>query len=122
KSVSGLPDMSFGNMPIDGGNLLLSTDDAVSLGLSKQDSDIFLRRIYGSAEFIRGLVRKCLWIADENLPRATLVESVRKRIDGVREMRLKSKDSGTREMAARAHQFREMHGSESHTLIVARVS
>src|SRR5690606_36442715 len=35
KSVSGLPDMSFGNMPVDGGNLLLSADEADSLGLSK---------------------------------------------------------------------------------------
>ncbi|HEM7810509.1 TPA: class I SAM-dependent DNA methyltransferase [Burkholderia multivorans] len=122
KSVSGLPDMSFGNMPVDGGNLLFSADDAASLGLSKQDAETFLRRIYGSAEFIRGVVRKCLWIPDEKLPQALQIASIRARIDGVREMRLKSKDAGTRDMAARAHQFREMHGSESHTLIVARVS
>ncbi|WGQ36978.1 lactate dehydrogenase [Alcaligenes faecalis] len=122
KSVSGLPDMSFGNMPVDGGNLLFSADEAASLGLSKQDEETFLRRIYGSAEFIRGVVRKCLWIPDEKLPQALQIASIRARIDGVREMRLKSKDAGTRDMAARAHQFREMHGSESRTLIVARVS
>ncbi len=122
KSVSDLPDMSFGNMPIDGGNLLFSVDEAASLGLSKQDEETFLRRIYGSAEFIRGVVRKCLWIPDEKLPKALRIASIRARIERVREMRLKSKDAGTRDMAARAHQFREMHGSESRTLIVARVS
>ncbi|MBU9480146.1 class I SAM-dependent DNA methyltransferase [Burkholderia multivorans] len=122
ESVSGLPAMSFGNMPVDGGSLLLSADEAASLGLSKQDEEIFLRRIYGSAEFIRGVVRKCLWISDEKLPQALGIASIRARIDGVREMRLRSKDAGTREMASRAHQFREMYHGEKHTLILPGVS
>jgi len=122
KSVSGLPDMSFGNMPIDGGNLLLSADEVASLGLDKQDEDAFLRRIYGSAEFIRGTVRKCLWISDEKLPQALKIACIRARIDGVLEMRLKSKDAGTREMASRAHQFREMYCGHRHTLILPGVS
>lgn len=122
KSISGLPDMSFGNMPVDGGNLLLSADDAVSLGLSKQDEETFLRRIYGSAEFIRGVVRKCLWIPDVKLPQALEIASIRGRIDGVREMRLKSKDAGTNELASRAHQFREMYHGGKHTLILPGVS
>ena len=122
KSISGLPDMSFGNMPVDGGNLLCSADDAASLGLSKDDEDAFLRRIYGSAEFIRGVVRKCLWIPDEKLPQALQIASIRARTDGVREMRLKSKDAGTKEMASRPHQFREMYHGEKHALILPRVS
>ena len=122
KNVSGLPDMSFGNMPIDGGNLLFSADEAASLGLSKQDEETFLRRIYGSAEFIRGVVRNCLWIPDEKLPQALQIASIRARIDGVREMRLKSKDAGTNEMASRAHQFREMYHGEKHTLVLPGVS
>lgn len=122
QSIAGLPAMSFGNMPVDGGNLLLSADDAAALGLNKQDEETFLRRIYGSAEFIRGIVRKCLWIPDENLPRASKMTSILSRIDNVQEMRLKSKDAGTREMASRAHQFREMHHGETHTLILPGVS
>ncbi|CBL45681.1 Putative DNA methylase [gamma proteobacterium HdN1] len=122
KSVSGLHEMSFGNMPVDGGNLLFSAGEAVSLGLSKQDEETFFRRIYGSAEFIRGVVRKCLWIYDEKLSQALQIASIRERIDGVREMRLKSKDASTRNMATRAHQFREMHHGEKHTLILPGVS
>lgn len=100
------------------GKSLLSADDAVSLGLSKQDEETFLRRIYGSAEFIRGVVRKCLWIPDVKLPQALEIASIRGRIDGVREMRLKSKDAGTNELASRAHQFREMYHGGKHTLIL----
>ncbi|HBO8089650.1 TPA: lactate dehydrogenase, partial [Pseudomonas aeruginosa] len=84
--------------------------------------ETFLRRIYGSAEFIRGVVRKCLWIPDEKLPQALQIASIRARIDDVREMRLKSKDAGTNEMASRAYQFREMYHGEKHTLILPGVS
>jgi hypothetical protein len=122
KSISSLPDMSFGNMPVDGGNLLLSSDDVALLGLSKRQEEIFVKRIYGSAEFIRGVVRKCLWISDEKLPQALEISSIRARIDGVRDMRLESKDKGTKEMALRAHQFREMHHGENYSLILSGVS
>ena len=122
KSISCLSDMSFGNMPVDGGNLLLSPDDAAWLGLNKQSQETFLRRIYGSAEFIRGVVRKCIWISDNKLSQALQIESISGRIDSVREMRLKSTDSGTREMASRAHQFREMYYGNDHTLILPGVS
>lgn len=122
KSIAGLCDMSFGNMPVDGGNLLMSADEAANLRLTALDRDAFVRRIYGSAEFIRGLVRYCLWISDEQLERALSIEAVRARIDGVRAMRLASKDVGTKEMASRAHQFREMYEGKEHTLILPGVS
>ena len=122
ESIAGLGDMSFGNMPVDGGHLLMSASEVTSLGLAANDSDTFIRRIYGSAEFIRGLVRYCLWIPDERLGRALEIEPIRLRIDGVRAMRLASKDAGTRDMASRAHQFREMYEGERHTLILPGVS
>lgn len=109
ESVASLPEMSFGNMPIDGGHLLLSAHEAVALNLSASQRDTHLRRIYGSAEYIRGLVRYCLWIGDRHLSDALGIDTIRARLDGVREMRLASKDAGTREMAARPHQFREMN-------------
>jgi hypothetical protein len=122
KSIAGLCDMSFGNMPVDGGNLLMSADEAADLRLNSSDRDAFIRRIYGSAEFIRGLVRYCLWIPNQLLGRALEIEAIRARIDGVRAMRLASKDAGTQEMASRAHQFREMYEAKEQTLILPGVS
>ena len=122
ESISGFIDMSFGNMPIDGGHLLLSVDEVVALGLSKNESQKFVRRIYGSAEFIRGIVRYCLWLGDDNVEEALSVGPIRSRINDVKIMRLASKDAGTREMANRAHQFREMHCALRHTLITPGVS
>jgi hypothetical protein len=122
ESIAGLHDMSFGNMPVDGGNLLLSAGEVAELRLAATEKDIFIRRIYGSAEFIRGLVRYCLWIADDQLEAALAIAPVRSRIDEARAGRLASKDAGTREMATRAHQFREMNEAKTDTLILPGVS
>lgn len=123
RSISGLDEMSFGNMPVDGGHLLLSQGELGLLELTSEQKDAFIRRIYGSAEFIRGLDRYCVWIPDDAvLQRAIQVDGIRTRIEAVRLDRLKSKDSATREMAARSHQFREMHHAERHTLIIPGVS
>jgi hypothetical protein len=121
-SISGLTEMSFGNMPVDGGNLLFTSDQVAASGLTADEKKTFIRRIYGSAEYIRGLVRYCLWIPDDNLEVAVAIDSIRQRVDAVRTMRLASKDAGTREMAVRSHQFREMHHAKDHTLILPGVS
>jgi len=122
ESIAGLHDMSFGNMPVDGGNLLLSAEEVEELHLTESEKDTFIRRIYGSAEFIRGLVRYCLWITDDQLETTRAIAPIRRRIDEAHAMRLASKDSGTREMAVRAHQFREMNEAKAHTLILPGVS
>jgi hypothetical protein len=89
---SDLAEMSFGNKPVDGGHLLLSADEINALKLSSAQRKHFIRRIHGSAEFIRGLERYCLWIEDEHSSEACEIEPIRKRIEGVRAMRLASRD------------------------------
>ena len=122
RPLSGQAEMSFGNKPVDGGHLLLSRDEVDALGLTLEQHGHFIRRIYGSAEFIRGLERYCLWIEDAHLEEAMGIDAIRQRIEGVRAMRLKSRDSGANEMAARAHQMREMNIAQKWTIIVPRIS
>jgi len=121
-SIAGLHDMSFGNMPIDGGNLLLTSAEVDALGLTNEQRERFIRRIYGSEEFIQGKCRYCLWILDQFLSEAQNIPSIMQRIEGVKNMRLSSKDAGTQKMSVRPHQFREMHVGRSHTLVVPAVS
>lgn len=114
--------MSFGNKPVDGGNLLLSRDELAALRLNPQQKDRFVRRIFGSAEFIRGLERYCLWIEDAALKEALAVEGIAQRIERVRSMRLASSDKSARDMAVRAHQMREMNIAENVIITVPRTS
>lgn len=117
--VPPLSEMSFGNMPVDNGGLLLSSADRRALGSSAHG---FLRRAYGSAEYIRGSVRYCLWIHDDALEAALGMDGIRTRLLEVAAFRAESKDRGARAMASVPHRFREMHGATSHTLILPGVS
>jgi hypothetical protein len=114
--------MSFGNKPVDGGHLLLTGDEVEALDLTAAQRARFVRQIYGSAEFIRGIQRYCLWIEDAHLKEAIEIEPIRKRIEAVCQMRLASQDKGANEMAARAHQFREMNEAKRLIIAVPRTS
>jgi len=120
--LSNTTEMLRGNMPYDGGNLLLSADEVNTLGLTKEQHEKFIRRIYGSAEFIRGLSRYCLWIEDADLDEALAIEPVRQRVGGVRAMRLASRDKSANDMAARSHQMREMNIGKKQTVSMPCVS
>lgn len=120
--ADGLARMSFGNKPVDGGNLLLTRDDVLGLELTPAQRERFIRRIYGSAEFIRGIERYCLWIEDEHLDEAMQIPSIQQRIEGVRAMRLASRDKSANEMAGRSHQMREMRHGKRHIIVMPRTS
>ncbi|MFP4387183.1 MAG: type IIL restriction-modification enzyme MmeI, partial [Alphaproteobacteria bacterium] len=115
-------EMKFGNKPVDGGNLLLSKNEVSDLNLSKEQHERFIRKIYGSAEFIRGLQRYCLWIEDRHLEEAMSVDSIRRRIEDVREMRLASRDKSANDMAKRSHQMREMNIGKRQAIAMPCVS
>jgi hypothetical protein len=122
KPANRLHEMNFGNKPVDGGHLLLESSDLAALNLSSEQEKKFIRRIFGSAEFVRGLERFVLWIEDQNLDEAMQIEAIRKRVEGVRAMRLGSKDKSAQDMAKRAHQMREMNIGEFHTIAVPAIT
>jgi hypothetical protein len=122
KPANGLAGMNFGNKPVDGGHLLLTSDELDALKLNQHQKQRFIRRIYGSAEFIRGLQRYCLWIEDRHLEEALAIEGIRLRIEGVRTMRLSSRDESANDMAKRAHQMREMNIGNSHTIAIPAIT
>jgi hypothetical protein len=122
KPICPLPEMIRGNMPYDGGNLLLSPAEVGELGLDTQQRGKFIRRIYGSAEFIKGISRYCLWIEDDMIDEALSIPSIANRIEKVREMRLSSSDPSAREMSKRPHRMREMNEAADYTIVLPRIT
>ena len=122
KPICRISEMKFGNKPVDGGNLLLTRNEIDDLHISKEQQKKFIRRIYGSAEYIRGTERYVLWIEDVYLKEALKISSISERINGVKEMRLKSRDKSANKMAERSHQMREMNIGNNSVIIVPAVS
>lgn len=119
---SGLSSMERGNMPVDGGNLLLDDDELAGLKLDTCQKAKFIRRIVGSAEFIKGIQRYCLWIDDKDANEALAIPTIAQRVEAVKKMRLASRDSGARGMADKPYQFRENNISKFQTIVVPGVS
>ena len=120
--ISSIPRMDLGNAPYDGGNLILSREEVDELGLSADQKERWIRQLFGSAEIISGVPRFCLWISDNERSEAEQNLAIDGRIEHVRAMRAGSKDAGTRKMAERPHQFREMNGASDHTIAIPLVS
>ncbi len=121
KPIAGIAEMTFGNTPIDGGHLLMSANEMARLHLDSGQQLQFVRKIYGSAEFIRGLSRFCLWIADQDLDEAMSIPAIRQRIESVRATRLKGGKTA-QDIASRPHQFQRTSCALQYTLIVPGVS
>ena len=121
-SISKLHHMVRGNMPYDGGNLLLSKGELLNLKLTKSQEKMFIRRIIGAAEFIKSKVRYCIWVEEKNLNTANQISEFKTRFNSVKLMRLASTDKSANEMAKRPHQLREMNIGKRHAIITARIS
>lgn len=105
KPISGLDEMRFGNMPIDGGNMLLTLSEVHQEVQTNPNFAKFVRPISGSQEMIYGTPRFCIWVSDKQLPEAIRVDSIREAIEKVAASRAESKRAETRKLAEYPHRF-----------------
>jgi MmeI, DNA-methyltransferase domain/MmeI, target recognition domain/MmeI, N-terminal domain/MmeI, helicase spacer domain/MmeI, C-terminal domain len=110
--------MVLGNMAKDGGNLIMTQEDARAAVESDARVASFLFDFVGSQEFVKGFKRKCLWIEDHRLADAQKIPFVAGRLERVREMRLASKAASTRSSADQSHKFKQIQGGPHGTCII----
>ena len=123
KSMSGCSYMDLGNMPKDGGHLLLSGAEADEAVRCEPAIAKYVFDFVGSQEFVKGIVRKCLWIDDEQAEEAKRISIVAARLEGVRAMRLASDAESTRAYADRPHRFKQIQGRGlTSSIVVPKVS
>ncbi|PLX45963.1 MAG: lactate dehydrogenase [Hyphomicrobiales bacterium] len=123
KSISGLAPMITGSMPRDGGNLILSFEDAKNLQKSYPEIVGNVRPYVGTDELVKGNQRRCLWISDDDKEVAWTVPEISDRLQKVSEMRSASPLDSTQEFADRPHRFVYLAGeSHGHTIGIGGVS
>ena len=102
--------MMFGNMPRDGGGLLVMPEEAQRARVQDPTFARYLSPFVGSEDFIQGKSRYCLWISDADRDDAFASKEIRERLARVRAMRLESKAESTRDWAQRPHKFVQIQG------------
>ncbi len=122
KSISKFPEMVKGNQPTDGGNLILSSCEKDEILDLYPNSDIFVKKYYGSQEFLKGFDRWCIWITDQKKQTATGIPPINERIEAVKVTRLASKAPSTRKFSKGSHRFIQIQHEPGEALIIPSVS
>lgn len=120
--ISQLPKMILGNMARDGGNLILSTYEKNELLKQHPEANCYIRRLYGSREFIRGEERWCLWIEDKDIEKVKSIEFIRDRIQKVYNFRISSKAKTTNQYAKVSYRFAQCTDFKHSAIIVPSTS
>ncbi len=118
----GISKITLGNMAKDGGNLILHPAEMSELAANYPQARRFIKRLYGSQEFIKGVERYCLWIEDKDVPEAISIPPIADRIEKTKKMRLESDAESTRQYAQYGHRFKQIQNSGKNALIIPIVS
>jgi hypothetical protein len=117
------PVMTRGSSPIDGGNLLLTTEEKDELLLREPQAERWLKKYLMGDEFINGVERWCLWLENITAIELKSMPSVLARVEKVKAMRLASKKVATTELAKTPTIFGEIRRSKTNEyLAIPKVS
>jgi len=115
--ICNVPKMSFGNMPLDGGHLLLSNQEKIELILKEPNAEKWLKRVYGGDEFLNNKKRWCLWLENIQPKELKLLPEVLKRVEAVKRFRHASVAPSTRKFAETPSLFRDRRISKSYVVL-----
>ncbi len=116
------PAMDFGSKAADFGHLTLSEADRDELLQQHPGAASWVRPFIGSEEFINGTRRYCLWLKEVSANELRSCPWVMRRIEAVRDVRLKSVDANTRRWAEFPALFQADRQPTTDYLLVPKVS
>ena len=118
KSLSDIPEMQKGSIPVDGGNLIIEAEDYHHFIEKEPNSVKFIQRFLGAQEFLHNKPRYCLWLDKISPKEINEMPFVRERISKTREFRLKSTKAATRKYADMPTRFMEIRQPSTNYVLV----
>jgi hypothetical protein len=122
KPICDAPEMVFGNMPNDGGNLIVEANEYHEFLTKEPKAAKFIKRLVGADEFINNIPRYCLWLVDATPSELRAMPLVMARIERVKEGRLASKREATRKKADAPMLFGEIRQPDTDYIVIPSVS
>ena len=122
KPLCDVPAMIRGSSPIDDGNLLLTIEEKAEYLKHEPQGEKFLRPFMMGKDFIERKPRWCFWLVGANPSELKACPILLKRIEAVREFRLKSSKAATVQSADTPTLFGEMRPCESDYVAIPKVT
>lgn len=117
RALGNVPQMIYGNKPVDGGALIIENADYQDFISREPVSVKYIKRLMGAKEQINGTPRYCLWLKGVSPAELRKMPLVMDRVSRCRETRLASPDEGARKLADTPHLFRETYNPETAIVI-----
>ncbi len=117
-----VPEIVFGNMPNDGGQLLLEDNEKQFLLEKEPMAGKWIRPFLGAEEFINGESRWCLWLEGMNPQELRSLPEVSKRVAAVKRLREESPREATRDLAKFPTLFGERRQPKESYILIPRHS
>ena len=117
-----VPEMNYGSMPIDEGNLILSDEEKEEALKKEPEIIVAIKKYTGGDEFINNKKRWCLWL--QNIEPKVLKNSkfILDRIEKTKKFRLSSNREATNKLAEKPMLFGEIRQPNSNYIIIPKVS
>lgn len=122
KPICKVPVMTFGNMPVDDGNLIFTASEKEDFIKKYPETDKYFKKYVGATEFLNRTNRYCLWLKDIPAGELKRCPGIMERIENVRNFRLNSTAEPTKEKAATPYLFFHISHPSKDYLIVPKTT
>jgi len=119
--ICNVPKMAFGNMPLDGGNLIIDDNEKDDFLSQEPKAKPYVLPLISAREFLNNKKRWCLWLENINPNELRQMPKVLERVEAVKQFRLASKAPSTQKHAITPALFRDRNRPETF-IVVPRVS
>jgi hypothetical protein len=119
--ICDVPKMAFGNMPLDGGNLIIEDTIKNEFLTLEPKAEKYVLPLISAREFLNNKKRWCLWLENISPQELRQMPHVLKRVEAVKEFRLASVATSTQKHAVTPTLFRDRNRPKTF-IVVPRVS
>jgi hypothetical protein len=116
-----IPKMNFGNMPLDGGNLIIEDSEKEEFLRKEPNAKDYILPLVSAREYLNGKFRWCLWLENISPKELRIMPTIMERVEKVRIFRESSPAISTQKHALTPTLFRDRNRPNTF-IVVPRVS
>jgi hypothetical protein len=120
KPLCDVPNISFGSMPNDGGNFLLTDEEKEELIKNEPLCEKYIKPLLSAREFLNGKNRWCLWLEELNPNDLKSMPLTKQRIENVKKLREESTREATKKLAEYPTLFGELRQPKTDYILIPR--
>jgi hypothetical protein len=122
KPICNVPEISFGNMPNDGGNFFINENEIEEINFKEPISSEYIKPFIGAQEFLNGQKKYCYWFEKINPKDWNLMPIALEKVKQVEKLRSSSTREATKKLALFPSLFGEVRQPKSYYILIPRHS